>query len=291
MKQQITESISALWLIFAPFLILTSCTEKRINQQQIQVVAHRGDWKNAPENSIQGIENCIKMGVDMIEIDLARTKDSVLILMHDKTLERTSSGAGKVANFTYEEISTLYLKDHNGKITKHRIPTFEEALKVCKGKVEVFVDKGYPILKEAYNVLEKTKTIEQAHFLGFVSGKQFVIDYPELHQKVNYMPLVLTTDTVSTFLDSFNEIKTSYLLFSFKEEKPDYLSLVPEVARVDFAMATTQESYFCAGHTDSVSLTNKEAGWGWIIDQGFNAICTDEPEKLIVYLKEQGLHQ
>jgi glycerophosphoryl diester phosphodiesterase len=47
------------------------------------VVAHRADWRHEPENSIPGIEAAIKMGVDMVEIDLKKSKDGVLLLMHD----------------------------------------------------------------------------------------------------------------------------------------------------------------------------------------------------------------
>ena len=56
------------------------------------VIAHRADWRGAPENSIQGIENAIRMGVDMVEIDIRRTADGQFILMHDATLNRTSTG-------------------------------------------------------------------------------------------------------------------------------------------------------------------------------------------------------
>lgn len=62
--------------------------------KEILVVSHRADWRNAPENSLQAIQNCIQMGVDMIEIDLKKTKDGHLILMHDKTLNRTTTGKG-----------------------------------------------------------------------------------------------------------------------------------------------------------------------------------------------------
>ena len=58
------------------------------------VVSHRADWRNAPENSLQGIRNCIDMGVDMVEIDLKKTKDGHLVVMHDKTINRTMTGKG-----------------------------------------------------------------------------------------------------------------------------------------------------------------------------------------------------
>lgn len=58
-------------------------------KQSVLVVSHRGDWRNAPENSLQAFQNCIDMGVDMVELDLKKTKDGELILMHDNTLNRT----------------------------------------------------------------------------------------------------------------------------------------------------------------------------------------------------------
>lgn len=63
--------------------------------KKVLVVAHRGDWRNAPENSLQAYQNCIDMGVDMIEIDLQKTKDNQLVIMHDRTLDRTTDGKGK----------------------------------------------------------------------------------------------------------------------------------------------------------------------------------------------------
>ena len=69
---------------------------KDSKNNQVIVVAHRGDWRNAPENSLQAIQNCIDMGVDMVEIDIRETKDCHLVLMHDKTLDRTTNGKGEI---------------------------------------------------------------------------------------------------------------------------------------------------------------------------------------------------
>ena len=65
----------------------------------VLVVAHRGDWRNFPENSLEGIENAIKMGVDIVELDVQRTQDGVLILMHDETLNRTTTGGKGVRGY------------------------------------------------------------------------------------------------------------------------------------------------------------------------------------------------
>ncbi|MGN5956356.1 glycerophosphodiester phosphodiesterase family protein [Sphingobacterium lactis] len=66
----------------------------------VLVVAHRGDWRNASENSLKAIDYAIDMGVDIIELDVQRTFDRKFILMHDKTLDRTTTGKGVVAKVT-----------------------------------------------------------------------------------------------------------------------------------------------------------------------------------------------
>src|SRR5690606_30766812 len=62
----------------------------------VMVVAHRACWKEAPENSVAAIQDCIEMGVDMVEIDVQATADGQLVLMHDDTVDRTTNGSGRV---------------------------------------------------------------------------------------------------------------------------------------------------------------------------------------------------
>lgn len=77
------------------------------SSRYVVVVSHRGDWRNWPENSIPAIESVIGMGVDIMELDLKLTKDSVLVLCHDKTIDRTTNGRGRVCDITYDSIRAL----------------------------------------------------------------------------------------------------------------------------------------------------------------------------------------
>jgi glycerophosphoryl diester phosphodiesterase len=81
------------------------------NNNSVFVIAHRGDWRNAPENSIQAIQNCIDMRVDAVELDLCITKDDQIILMHDVTLDRTTTGKGLVSDWTLDSLKTLNFKE------------------------------------------------------------------------------------------------------------------------------------------------------------------------------------
>lgn len=93
------------------------------------VSAHRGQKDpRAPENSLASFTDTVQRGPILIEIDIARSADGVLMLMHDQTLDRTTTGTGPLAAKTYRELRQFWLRDGEGKPTDERIPTLEEAL-------------------------------------------------------------------------------------------------------------------------------------------------------------------
>lgn len=111
------------------------------------VSAHRGGpTEGFPENAIETFENSYRQQPVIIECDVRLTKDSVLVLIHDETLERTTTGSGKVADFTWTELRKLRLKDPNGQVTAYRIPSLDQALQWGKGKVIFTIDvkRGVP---------------------------------------------------------------------------------------------------------------------------------------------------
>jgi glycerophosphoryl diester phosphodiesterase len=105
------------------------------------VSAHRGGpYPGFPENSLEAFENVIQHTSAIIEFDVAITKDSVLVLMHDNTVDRTTNGKGKVIDLTFEEIRSLRLVDMEGTDTDFIVPTLDEVLKWGKNKVLFTVD-------------------------------------------------------------------------------------------------------------------------------------------------------
>lgn len=106
------------------------------------VSAHRGGARaRFPENCLATFENTLRYTHAVVEIDPRLTKDSVIVLMHDATLDRTTNGSGKVSDHTWEELRQLRLKDTEGNITDYRIPTLDEALSWAKGKTILILDK------------------------------------------------------------------------------------------------------------------------------------------------------
>lgn len=106
------------------------------------VSAHRGGAsKDFPENCIATFEHTLRHCWSMLEIDPRYTKDHVLVLNHDPTLERTTSGSGRVQDYTLEELKQLRLKDREGNLTEHRMPTLDEALEWARGKAILVLDR------------------------------------------------------------------------------------------------------------------------------------------------------
>ncbi|GAB4019016.1 glycerophosphodiester phosphodiesterase family protein [Spirosoma koreense] len=106
------------------------------------ISGHRGGMvPGFPENSLATFENTLKHTPAFYETDPRLTKDSVIVLMHDETLDRTTTGHGKVSDHTWAELQTLRLKDAQGNVTDHRIPTLGEAIEWARGKTVLNLDK------------------------------------------------------------------------------------------------------------------------------------------------------
>ena len=111
------------------------------DRNYVFVAMHRGDWRNFPENSKGAILSSIRLGADIVELDVQMTKDGRFILNHDNTLNRTTTGKGKVSDLTLEEIKQFKMRDSRGKPTDYEILTLEEALELTRGKIIMNIDK------------------------------------------------------------------------------------------------------------------------------------------------------
>ena len=161
------------------------------NSRYVVVVSHRGDWRNYPENSIPAIESVIRMGVDMMELDLKMTKDSVLVLCHDGTLDRTTTGHGLVSDYTYEELLQFDLKRGHGiAIPGLKIPTLRQALEVCKDRITVNVDQGYQYYDQVLEIAEELGVTDQLLIKSGNLWDDVQTKLAEHSHNLMYMPVV-----------------------------------------------------------------------------------------------------
>lgn len=110
------------------------------------ISGHRGGMlPHYPENTIEAMEKTLSILPSFFEIDPRLTKDSVLVLMHDTTLDRTTNFKGKVSHYTYAQLKGAQVKDRQGNLTSYKIPTLKETLEWGKDKTIFNLDnKGIP---------------------------------------------------------------------------------------------------------------------------------------------------
>lgn len=255
------------------------------------VIAHRADWRGAPENSIQAIENSIRMGVDMVEIDIQRTADGQFVLMHDPTLDRMSTGKGRIADYTLEQIRQFRLRSGNAVKTRRAIPTLEEALLACRDRVLVNIDKGGDYIREILPIIQRTGTERQVIIKGKYALDRVKADYGD-SKGMLYMPIVDMYDSTAVergaeFAKKMHPVAFELCFKTEQELAPTFVNIVLKSgSRV---WINTLWDTLCAGHDDENALIEgMDKHWGWVLDHHATMIQTDRPEMLINYLKQHG---
>lgn len=265
-------------------------------KQSVLVVSHRGDWRNAPENSLQAFQNCIDMGVDMVELDLKKTKDGELILMHDNTLNRTTNGTGKPEDYTLAELKELRLKNGAGCLTRHKIPTLRETMLLCKGKILVNVDKGYEYFEDVQKILEETGTANQCVVKEKIPYQTIKEQHGDILDKVIFMPKAdLRKPEAESIIDSYlqNEKPLAFEV-RFSQVNDKVFELIKKLN--DNGIKVFVNALWPAQNAEhdddrAVELKQPDESWGWLIQQGFKLIQTDRPALLLDYLRAKKLHK
>ncbi|OOQ57335.1 glycerophosphodiester phosphodiesterase family protein [Mucilaginibacter pedocola] len=266
-------------------------------QNKIMVVAHRGDWRNNPENSLRAFESAAAMGVDVVELDLAKTSDGVVVIMHDQTIDRTTNGKGKPSDYTFEQIRKFGLRNGLGRVTRNQIPTLEEVMLALKGKpVKVNLDKSYSYYREALAVLQKTGTVKQAIFKAEVTYRELKQKYGTLIDSIIYMPIVNLDkpEAKQVIVDYLQNMKPYAFEMNFRSDTSSVLANNKFIT--DKGSRVWLNSLWASlnnGHEDDLAVEdgNTKDSWEWLINHGATFIQTDRPKQMIEFLRARKLHK
>jgi glycerophosphoryl diester phosphodiesterase len=147
-------------------------SEKKL--KKISIIAHRGASGNAPENTLAAFKLALENHVDFIEIDVHLSKDSVPVVIHDNTLNRTTNGKGLVFEHELKQLKKLdagswFSKTHQGE----KIPTLEEVINLTKGKCKLLIEikhgsNRYPNIEElTLQIIHKLQVQNQCIIQSF----------------------------------------------------------------------------------------------------------------------------
>lgn len=238
---------------------------------QVVVIAHRGEHLYHPENTLAAFQGAIDAGADYFELDVRTTSDGKLVILHDSTLDRTTDGTGAVALHTFQEVRAL---DAGSKFSADfagtKIPTFDEALELARGKINVYVDaKAADPQRLVDTIVEHNM---QDHVVIF--GNPFLLyDVLKIRPTLRVMPEALNVDVCRFLLHS---MPLQVMAF----DAADFMSATVYVARQSHAQI----------FVDRLGELDTKESWQEAIEAGANGIQTNHPAELAAFLAQMQKH-
>jgi glycerophosphoryl diester phosphodiesterase len=243
--------------------------ESKRTTRTILTSAHRGEHLQHPENSLPAIQAAIDAGVDYVELDVRTSSDGYLVLMHDPTVDRMTNGKGAIRSMTLAEIRKLDLGARfPGKFPDLQVPTFDEALELCKGKIGVYVDTKSAAPKDLVAAIERHDMGD--HVMFWSEHVNFLKQIAELRPSWKLLP------------EAFNPDHTRELMTIFH---PQMLGFDQR----DFNSGTIAAAHEV--HAGIFVDLNSPQDWDDGIAAGVAGIQTDWPTQLVAYLRARGYHK
>ncbi len=248
------------------------------------IVAHRGAWRNAPENSLLSLQHCIDNGYDIVEVDIQQSADGVLFVMHDKSLLRMVGVDIDPQSLTMQDLKKFRLKYADGRdthITEQIIPTLEEFVDMARGKVYLDLDAKYRhLLPHITEVIKRTDTQDFVDIKNNVADVQSIQDLQAISDTIGClgMPILhFNKDNwqqycaLATYMDA--------VVVESKYDSLDTLSHVYTYFKehdIKIWVNTLMCSHGIKGYHDDAGLENPSAIWGRLFDMGVRVFQTDE---------------
>lgn len=228
---------------------------------KLYVVAHRGAHQGIPENSIAAYQRAIDLGCDFVEIDLRTTKDGHLVSIHNSTVDAYGDFTGVVSEMTLAEIRALDIGQRMGAEWEGtQVPTFDEILELCKGKIGIYLDMKDATIAAA---LERVLAHGMESDVLFLNSASQLEKLMELSDRAIPMPDPGTAKSVPRAMKRLNASVFAPVWRTFSRE---YV----EICHAEGALVIVDEA--------------DRSSWPIAIAWGADGIQTDHPAELLDYL-------
>lgn len=245
------------------------------SRHRFLVSAHRGDHTHTPENTLQAYANAIGAGADYVEIDLRTTRDSVLVIMHDASVNRMTTGTGLVRDLTYDSLRLLRVRDKaHPEWGEHEIPTFDQVLQLCRGKIGIYLDFKNADPAAAYKAIRRYGMEDQV--IVYINAPQQFYGWRRVAPK---MPLMVSLP---------GNVRTADSLAGFlSRDHPDILDGDWDGYTADMVTLASKDGYLV--FPDIQGPNESPVLWDAAVSKGIRALQTDHPGDLAAWLKDKRL--
>ena len=246
------------------FMTLTGGVAAR-GAGRVDVIAHRGEHLECPENTMPAIEKAIALGVDWVEIDVRTTKDAHFVLMHDGSVERMTNGKGEVAGMTLAEIRALDAGARKPGFAGTRVPTLEEALGAMRGRCGVYLDAKRIGAEQIVAALRGQGMLDRCVVYG---GMALMKELTELGYPGLAMPEAVSVDVSRRILA---ELQPRVIAFDRRDFTPEIVAMAAGAKKGIFV--------------DRLGADDTPEKWRAAVAMGATGIQTDHPAELIEMLR------
>lgn len=234
------------------------------------ISAHRGGGMYAgyPENCLESFAYLARQMPVVIECDIASTRDSALVMMHDDTYDRTTTGTGKVNEQTLAYAKTLRLKDNQGNLTTYGIPTLEETLKWGEGKVVFTLD-----VKRSVPYQRVVEAVQKAKAQNYAAIITYSATQAALVHRLDSSLLISVTIRSE---EDYNRLRAGgipdnkMIAFVGTREAPADLYRFLHEKKIRTILGTM-------GNLDKMAEARGESTYQKFIDNGADILSTDRP--------------
>lgn len=231
------------------------------------ISAHRGGFQRGfPENAIPSMERVLRLTPALLEIDVQLTEDSVLVLMHDDTVDRTTNGEGAVSDYTMAELRQLLLVDPYGVVTPFRVPSFNEVLAWSEARALLTVDVKRSVPPEAVVEAIRAQEAENRAIVIVYSAEMFA-RYYALAPDLNYSLTISSEESLDDLLASGADLSRVSAWTGVGEAKPALIARLNALG-ISAAMGTF-------GLIDERATRAGSEVYDAYLSQGIDILATD----------------
>ncbi len=251
-------------------LVLAIALSSLLTNAQTKIIAHRGFSNIAPENTLIAFQKAIDCKADYLELDVHKTKDDTIVVIHDSSVDRTSSNdmKGIISELNYSDLANIkvgYSTKFGDKYENERIPTLREALELAKGKIKVCIEiKVYGAEKEILEIVNDLEINDDVILFSF------------------YYPVLARIRQLD------KNIPTLYLKGTADKMTIDYAKAIESNAIGVGSGTDVTKEYLDFAHSNGIEVwkwtVNDEDEMQQLIEIGLDGLITNFPDKAILKL-------
>jgi glycerophosphoryl diester phosphodiesterase len=231
------------------------------------VIAHRGHYKEAPENTLASVRAALEHPVDGVEIDVHCTADGIPVVMHDFEVDRTTDGHGRIMDLTFAQVRALRVRAGDGSLSDERVPTFEEVLKVTRGRCLLCVEvKAQGIESIVLDVMRALEAEEWVWVWSFINS--VVYAFHELAPRIPgaYLSDCFATWPADRFLPEAVAIGARAVSLAWQDVTPEVVATCHDMGLEVYSLAA-----------------DEPAAWDRARLAGLDAVITDDAPRLLAH--------